>query len=242
VFEIGSSLRSAREHRKLELADVAQRTHIRERYLQALEDERFDALPGEAYVKGFLRTYADQLGLDGQQFVEEYNARFPAVETPETAPLVRVRPRRRLRLLDARLVVIPVAVAIGLFVWRSASSGNGPETTASVPTPVHAAASTVKHATPARPTPPPPQTARFDLVASRGPCWLSVRLGSGTGRLLYERTLQAGERARFVANRLWLRIGAPWNIDATLNGRRAQLPASLANVLVTPQALQLAGG
>jgi hypothetical protein len=69
-----------------------------------------------------------------------------------------------------------------------------------------------------------------------------VRLGSGTGRLLYERTLEAGQRARFVGTRLWLRIGAPWNIDATLNGRRAQLPASLANVLVTPQALRLAGG
>ena len=238
---MGSSLRSAREQRKLDVADVARTTHIRERYLQALEDERFDALPGEAYVKGFLRTYADQLGLDGQQFVEEYNARFPA-EAPETAPLVRVRPRRRLRLLDARLVVIPVAVAIGLVVWRTATSGNGHERGASVPTPVHVAASTVKRGPPAPPPPPPPQTARFDLVAARGPCWLSVRLGSGTGRLLYERTLEAGQRARFVANRLWLRIGAPWNIDATLNGRPTQLPASLANVLVTPQALRPAGG
>jgi cytoskeleton protein RodZ len=242
VFEIGSSLRSAREQRKLDLADVARTTHIRERYLQALEDERFDALPGEAYVKGFLRTYADQLGLDGQQFVEEYNTRFPAPETPETAPLLRVRPRRRLRLLDARLVAIPVAVAIGLFVWRTASSGNGHERNPSVPAPAHVAASTVKRGPPAPPPPLPPQTARFDLVAARGPCWLSVRLGSDTGRLLYERTLEAGQRARFVANRLWLRIGAPWNIDATLNGRRAQLPASLANVLVTPQALRLAGG
>jgi helix-turn-helix protein/uncharacterized protein DUF4115 len=242
VFEIGSSLRSARERRKLDVADVARTTHIRERYLQALEDERFDALPGEAYVKGFLRTYADQLGLDGQQFVEEYNTRFPPPETPETAPLVRVRPRRRLRLFDARLVVILVAVAIGLFVWRTASSGNGNERSASVPTPVHVAASTVQRGPPAPSPPPAPQTARVDLIATRGPCWLSVRLGSDTGRLLYERTLEAGQRARFVANRLWLRIGAPWNIDATLNGRRAQLPGSLANVLVTPQALRPAGG
>jgi hypothetical protein len=239
VFEIGSSLRTAREQRKLDLADVEQATHIRRKYLQALEDERFEVLPGEAYVKGFLRTYAEQLGLDGQQFVEEYNVRFPAPEAPEAAPLVRVRPRRR--LLDARLVVIPVAVAIGLFVWRMASGGSGPEkaATPSVPAPVHVAVSTVKRRPP---VPPRSKTARFDLVAARGPCWLSVRLGSDSGRLLYERTLEAGERARFVAGRLWLRIGAPWNVDATLNGRRTQLPSSLANVLVTPQAVRPTGG
>jgi cytoskeleton protein RodZ len=237
VFEIGSSLRNARERRKLDLADVEQATHIRVKYLQALEDERFDVLPGDAYVKGFLRTYADHLGLDGQQFLAEYNARFPAAEAPDAAPLVRVRPRRR--LLDARLVVIPVAVAIGLFAWRMASGSGGHEAVTSVPRPVHVAASTEKRGPPA---PPRPKTARFDLVATRGPCWLSVRLGSDSGRLLYERTLEAGQRARFVANRLWLRIGAPWNVDATLNGKRAQLPTALANVLITPQALRLAGG
>jgi cytoskeleton protein RodZ len=237
MFEIGSSLRSARERRKLELADVERATHIRTKYLRALEDERFDVLPGPAYVKGFLRTYADYLGLDGQQFLAEYNTRFPVADAPEMAPLVRVRPRRR--LLDARLVVIPVAVAIGLFVWRMGSGGGGPEQAAFVPTaPVHVATSTVKRAPPA---PPGPKTARFDLVAARGPCWLSVRLGSDTGRLLYERTLDAGQRARFVASRLWLRIGAPWNVDATLNGRRTQLPTALANIVVTPQALRPAG-
>jgi Helix-turn-helix domain/RodZ C-terminal domain len=238
VFEIGSSLRSAREHRKLELADVEDATHIRTKYLQALEDERFDVLPGPAYVKGFLRTYADHLGLDGQQFLAEYNARFPPAEVPEAAPLVRVRRRRS--LLDARLVVIPLAVAVGLFVWRVSSGGGGShDQIASVPTaPQHVVVSTVTQGTPA---PPPPKTARFDLAATRGPCWLSVRLGSEAGRLLYERTLEPGQRARFVANRLWLRIGAPWNVDATLNGRRAQLPAALANILVTPRALRPVG-
>lgn len=237
MFEIGSSLRSAREQRKLDLGDVEQATHIRVKYLQALEDERFDVLPGPAYVKGFLRTYADHLGLDGQQFLEEYNTRFAPPEAPEGAPLVRVRRRRR--LLDARLVLIPVAVAIGVFVWRLSSGGGGHEPVASVPQPVHVAASTVRQGPPA---PPRPQTARFDLVASRGPCWLSVRLGSDSGRLLYERTLEGGQRARFVARRLWLRIGAPWNVDATLNGRRMQLPGSLANVVVTPRTLWATGG
>ena len=67
MFEIGTSLREARERQKLELSQVEGATRIRARYLQAFEDERFDILPGVAYAKGFLRTYADYLGLDAQQ-------------------------------------------------------------------------------------------------------------------------------------------------------------------------------
>jgi len=62
---------------------------------------------------------------------------------------------------------------------------------------------------------------------------LSVRLGSETGRVLYEQTLQAGQTARFSGTRLWIRIGAPWNLAATLNGRALTLPSTLANVVVT---------
>ena len=56
MFEIGSSLRDARTRRELELSQIERETRIRSRYLQALEDERFELLPGEAYAKGFLRT------------------------------------------------------------------------------------------------------------------------------------------------------------------------------------------
>ena len=64
MFELGSSLREARVRRGVELAQVAAETRIRTRYLQALEDERFELLPGSVYGKGFLRAYADYLGLN----------------------------------------------------------------------------------------------------------------------------------------------------------------------------------
>src|SRR5881275_1267618 len=76
MFEIGSSLREARTRRQIGVAQVEQATKIRGKYLRALEEERFDLLPAETYVKGFLRTYADYLGLDGQLYVDEYNSRF----------------------------------------------------------------------------------------------------------------------------------------------------------------------
>ena len=66
MFEIGNSLRDARVRQGLELPELETQTKIRAKYLKALEEEQFDLLPGEAYVKGFLRTYADRLGLDGQ--------------------------------------------------------------------------------------------------------------------------------------------------------------------------------
>ena len=239
MFEIGSSLRAARERQQLKLSDVEQATRIRTKYLAALEDERFDVLPGAAYAKGFLRTYADFLGLDGPRFVDEFNERFAPEEVPEAAPPVRVRRPRR--LLDARLVVIPLAVGIGLFTWRLTSGGGGHEH-ARHATPPPRTAATTTGAVRASTKTSQRQVARIVLVAARGACWLSVRLGSETGRPIYERMLEPGQTARFVGTRFWMRVGAPWNVDATLNGTRAQLPASTGNVVVTASGLQRLSG
>lgn len=230
MFEIGSSLRDARTRRGLELSQIEQETRIRPRYLQALEDERFDLLPGEAYAKGFLRTYADFLGLEGERFVDEYNSRFPASEEAPAVKLARVKRRRS--LLDTRFVAIPFAVLLALIGWQLTRPGGGHHSVTHAPP----APPTVTTAAPhvrARTTAPAPVAARLVLAAIRGPCWLSVRLGSETGRLVYEGTLEQGKTARFSAGRLWIRIGAPWNLVATLNRSAVALPSSLGNVVVT---------
>ena len=240
MFEIGSSLRAARERQQLKLSDVEQATRIRTKYLAALEDERFDVLPGAAYAKGFLRTYADFLGLDGPRFVDEFNERFAPAEVPDVPTPVRVRRPRR--LLDARLVVIPLAVGIGLFTWRLTSGGSGHEHARHATRPPRPAAGTTTGAVRASTKTARPQVARIVLIAARGACWLSVRLGSETGRPIYERMLEPGQTARFAGTRFWMRVGAPWNVDATLNGQRAQLPASTGNVVVTASGLQRLSG
>ena len=100
MFEIGNSLREARMRRRIELAQAEQATKIRGKYLRALEDEQFGLLPSETYVKGFLRTYADYLGLDGQLYVDEFNSRYVTGE--EEGPPIRARrtarPQRRKRI------------------------------------------------------------------------------------------------------------------------------------------------
>ena len=122
MFEIGSSLREARERQKLELSAIERDTRIRPKFLRALEDEQFDRLPAPAYARGFLRTYADYLGLDAQRFVDEYNAHFAPAEEPQAAVPVRIRRPGRLR--RRLLVVLPVALAVGLVAWGFSLGGN----------------------------------------------------------------------------------------------------------------------
>src|SRR5919201_1815547 len=96
MFEIGNSLREARLRRHVDFAQAELATKIRGKYLRALEDEQFDVLPAQTYVKGFLRTYAEYLGLDGQLYVDEYNSRF-VVGEEEPGPIARASVTRRTR-------------------------------------------------------------------------------------------------------------------------------------------------
>lgn len=72
MFEIGSSLREARLRQAVELSEAEAATKIRAKYLRALEEEDWDVLPGPAYARGFIRAYAELLGLDSEVLVEEF--------------------------------------------------------------------------------------------------------------------------------------------------------------------------
>src|SRR5919204_6119152 len=107
MFEIGNSLREARVRQGLDFPEIEQATKIRGKYLRALEDEQFSVLPGDTYVKGFLRSYADYLGLDGQLYVDEFNSRnvveSEEVFRPQRPAAYRPRPDRR---LESRVLVL----------------------------------------------------------------------------------------------------------------------------------------
>lgn len=86
---IGESLRAARQERGLELEEVEARLKIRRRYLEALESEDWDRLPAPSYARGFLRTYAGYLGLDGKRMAAKLGEgpREPEmIATPERRP------------------------------------------------------------------------------------------------------------------------------------------------------------
>ena len=76
MLDIGATLKTAREQRGLSLDDVAEATKIRATQIAALEEDAFERLPGPTYARGFIRAYADHLGLDAQALVDEFNARY----------------------------------------------------------------------------------------------------------------------------------------------------------------------
>jgi cytoskeleton protein RodZ len=85
---IGDTLREARMRQRLDIADVEARTKIRAKYLRALENGEFGMLPGPTFVKTFLRSYAEVLGLDPHRLVEQYRATYePRDETEHLQPL-----------------------------------------------------------------------------------------------------------------------------------------------------------
>jgi hypothetical protein len=210
VFNIGGSLAAARRAQALELADVERLTGIRRRHLAAVEADRFEAVPGRAYARAYLRTYAKSLGLDADRFVDEFEAQFPDRAEVE----LFVRAPRRHRPLPVRTLVAVAAIGgvTGFVAW------SGSTNQASPPRPVAAA----RHTAPAvRILPPKPAAPRLAPVpaalvvhAVGGDCWLIVRRGGASGPVLYEATLPQGQSVRFGPQHLWIRFGAPWNVVA----------------------------
>ena len=116
MFEIGNSLREARLRQGLDFPELEQGTKIRAKYLRALEDEQFDVLPAQTYVKGFLRSYAEYLGLDGQLYVDEYNSasswarRSTAQSRPRRSAPPRVAAECRFESRVVLLTLLGIAV------------------------------------------------------------------------------------------------------------------------------------
>jgi len=245
VFEIGNSLREARLRQAYELPRVEADTKIRAKYLRALEEEHFEVLPGETYVKGFLRTYAEYLGLDGQLYVDEFNSRF----TREEEPLAPPRPRRqaaRSRAVESNFVIVALAgiIAVTILVvvaWKFGSTGPGTATNVlGTPASSDAGGTTTQEA-PSAPVKHSKPKTKLSLAAVDGDCWLQVRSRSATGKLLYEGTLQSGQTQRFVdGKRLWLQLGNPVYLHGTVNRKPiTNMPTGPATAVVTPKGLNL---
>ena len=90
--ELGDQLRHARENRGLSLQETEKATGIRKRFLQAMEEGRFDALPGQIQLRGFLRNYANYVGLNGDELLTLYERQTLAAQT--TAALQSASPAR----------------------------------------------------------------------------------------------------------------------------------------------------
>jgi cytoskeleton protein RodZ len=216
---IGETLREARMRQHLDIADVEARTKIRAKYLRALENEEFGMLPGPTFVKTFLRTYAEMLGLDPHVLVEEYRAGFERedeMEAPLGPPAVAGRDRRHgprfgpgSLILLLLVAIVAALVAIGL---ASDDSGDGEQ--ASAP-------ETTRSETEA--TPPPPKPARPTRVSLRvtpaSPTYICVDRGAGTP-VVFENTIDGTQT--FRGKRLRVNLGKR-DVQLRMNGKSVRV-------------------
>jgi hypothetical protein len=116
VADIGTTLREARMRQRIDIGEVEARTKIRARYLRAIENEEFDLLPGPVYVKSFLRTYGDFLGLDSRMLVDDFKRKYESPADHEARPIAALSRDRDRRDRPPRGPLIPPWVAIALVI------------------------------------------------------------------------------------------------------------------------------
>ena len=200
---------------RLDIADVESRTKIRAKYLRALENEEFGMLPGPTFVKTFLRTYAEMLGLDPHVLVEAYRTNYEGVDELELQPLGPSSPGARDRgrgprlgpgslALLALVGVVAALVAIGL-----ASDDSGSEERAGR---TETTTTTRSEPEPA-PEPPPPRRVAVRIAPST-PTYVCVDRGAGTP-VVFQGTIDAPRT--FRGRRVRLNLGRR-DVELTANG------------------------
>ena len=225
MFEIGNSLREARERQGLGYPEIELATKIRAKYIRALEEEDFTSIPGDAYIRGFLRTYADYLGLDGEIYVDEYASRFITSWRDELPPRPeRRRLPRRERPLQKRAVLIVLAAIAGVtalvFVaWQLPGSSSH----------LPGIGTKQKHHQQA------PHARQLVLRGVGRGTYVEVRRSKASGKVAFQGTVGPRQTDSFPGDRFYLLVRSPAGLRITLDGRAVALPAvHNLRVLVTP--------
>ena len=172
----GRWLRRQREMREISLRDIAERTKISLRYLEAMEDDRFDLLPASIFAKGFLREYARYVGLSPDEVVNHYlSVHQPQAEEPGDKTLAgAVRSQRSwtgLVLALAALLLLALIAGLAYLAERRRADDDRtsrPPAAASVPVEPVAAVALPPEPPPAPPAPPARSSWSSTSAASAG--------------------------------------------------------------------------
>lgn len=223
---VGTILREARNRREVELSEVEAATRIRFRFLRAIEDEEWDVLPGGVYTRGFIRTYASFLGLDGDRLVNDYRESVEPWHRTADASQQQAQPGSRGAssgsrgvALGASVVVAVIAVAAIAIVAIPGSGGgeggSGHHRHRVVERPKPRAESA---------TPPAKQGVTVELTAS-AEVWACVLDAKGKA-LVDGLILEAGaEEGPFHSGSFTVSFGNG-EVKMRIDGREAEIPAT----------------
>src|SRR4051794_40311881 len=226
---------------KIDIAEVEAATKIRAKYLRALENEEFGLLPGTTFVKTFMRTYAEYLGLDAQLLIEEYRVDYeprgegdqPMVSRPSRRQQERRRPRAQRGPPGPGTAIVVVMVVVVAILAILGLTGGGDDNS-NKPAPPTQAQKQKKppRAKNKRTAAPKPTSVRLHIVPLEA-TYLCVDRGSGTP-VVYQGT--TSDSQTFHGKRLRVNIGNAATVRVFNNGKRIALPpgASIIGYQFTP--------
>jgi cytoskeletal protein RodZ len=237
VQTVGEILRSERERKGLSVKEIELATSIRTIYITAIEEGNYNIIPGEVYLKGFIRNYANSLGLDGQQIIDLYRqSQNSIVPMNEEVAKVDKTPKdhspKKITYSSKWMVigVLVVCVASGAW-WLQSNPKTLPEPkidNQAQPAPVtpkqviseqHTVSSTPIAAKPVS------ITAKFT-----DQCWTSV---TADNKIIYEGIPQTGETFTWEAEKnVTIKAGNAGGIDIVYNGQPLGMMGTKGEVLV----------
>jgi cytoskeletal protein RodZ len=258
--EIGATLRDARMRARIDISEIEAETKIRAKYLRALENEEWALLPGPAYVRSFLRTYAEALDLDAKLLLEEYKLRHERPSDHDLMPIgsprrrlrgggpggLRQRPPRRVPPGIVVVVVVVIGLLAALYALGKTANNDGGGTTASTtktsrttttPVPKRSTTTASKGAaakTKKRSTATTSRLAKLQIVPSgQSPVYVCLQAAGGKLRLNGV-TLQPGSTSgTYRSSKFKLRLGNG-NASLRVNGKlRTVADASPVAYIIT---------
>lgn len=216
---VGDRLRAARMRAGLDLGDIATKTRVPLRHLQAIEAGDFSSFPSLTYCVGFVKAYARSIGEDEEELsralrVELGDTRLDrrqAQYDAESADPARL-PGRTLAWTAAAIALLLV---IGYFVWRSQWMATPPIEQAAQVAPAPPPPTDMSE--PA--TPPPPSASGAVVLTAKAPVW--IRIYDSADKVLFEKEMAAGERYAVPtdANDPKIRTGRAELLSVTIDGR-----------------------
>ena len=218
---------------RIDITEVETRTKIRAKYLRALENEEWDLLPGEIYVKSFLRTYGDYLGLDTRQLIDDFKRRYERPSDHELRPITPPRSRERERRprgprlppwVLVTIVLVLVVAALALVGSNANNNGKLAQTTTTHPR------HPPKHPSHRRITIPvaKPKTVKLQLIPT-GQVYVCVVDGTGK-KLIPGLIYNVGNVIPIETSaKLLLTLGNN-SVTMKVNGKTVPVPASATSI------------
>ena len=231
----GSWLRRQREAREISLREIAETSKISLRYLEALEEDRFDVLPAPVFARGFLREYSKVVGLDPDEVVNTYLAALSGGADDDSESKVEpVRNRGSRRDWGYGLLLsLAIALLLGLVAllafWAERRRATTPPPQVSIAPPPVVAPPVTAPPPAAAPQPAPPEAPLRVSLDFTADCWIEV---ASDGKARASELRARGETLEIEAAQVVvLTLGNPEGVRIEVNGHPFPLQAPAGKVL-----------